>query len=578
MLACIWPRTCPHSQDPAYYAAADGVGADGGNAMPDSEAGELGGLAEAAAGALLAAMTTDEWEQVKARFTAVVEHEADMERDRAALVAVSQADLARERAARADQWAEHFRTVLRDDPDAVEAVRELVSDLTSSGAHVSAGHSESVSSPSTERKRSAAPGALFAGVRNRAARRPVIAVLASLTVLVCISVGGYALASGSPTPKAGAHSKGGTPRKSASPTLVEDSPSSVVVSLAPATGGWTVQVLPKDDPYTLFVPNGISCASPDQCTAYGMYRNSAAAPFLYDGVRWRIGAYVDDNKIAAGIWPRACPAADACWAYGGSTDAPFRYFDGSSWKPIASSDSLPPIFRVDSIACPSTTNCWAVAEQRGQPLDGPSTFYLLAYDGTSWSDDTAALNLPDQIHQFGVMCTGVSDCWLLGGPPSSVIEHYDGTSWSERDDLEQLFPSTRYPSESDYCRVAGDCWFTDGLTMVHLNGDQVTQYPLPWDADVAAIPDFTADVAVTCPSATDCWAYGSEGSYGSLVSAPVLAHWTGDAWESEVDNLNLPSGRIAGIACPTPTECALYGQVVYGRNGDQWVPFAAVHR
>ncbi len=551
--------------------------------MPDSEVGDLGGLAEVAAGALVAAMTTDEWEQVRARFAAVVEREADMERDRAALVAVSQADLARERAVRVDQWTERLRAVLRTNPGAVETVRELVSDLTSPGAHVSAGHIESVSRPGSERKRSAALGALFTGVRNSAARRPVIAVLASLTVLVCISVGGYALASSSPSPKAGAHSKVGTPRNSASPTLVGDSPSSVVVSLAPATGGWTVQALPNNDRFNAsFVHNDISCVSADQCTVYGMLGNNhTEAPFLYDGVRWRLGPYVESNTIAAGFWPRACPAADVCWAGGGSTDTPFEYFDGSSWKPIAPTAGLPPIFRVDSIACPSTTECWAVAEQRGQPYDGPSTFYLLAYDGTSWSNDTAALNLPDQIHQFEVMCTDVSNCWLLGGPSSSaaalVIEHYDGTSWSERDDLEQLFPSTRYLRDSDYCRVAGDCWFTDGLTMVHLNGDQVTQYPLQWDADAAAIPDPTADVAVTCPSATDCWAYGSYGAYSGTKYVPVLAHWTGAAWESEVDNLGLPGGQVLGMTCPTTTECALYGDIDYSGYGSG-VLFFAVHR
>ncbi len=129
--------------------------------------------------------------------------------------------------------------------------------------------------------------------------------------------------------------------------------------------------------------------------------------------------------------------------------------------------------------------------------------------------------------------------------------------------------------------MAGDCWFSNGLTTVHLSGDQITQYPLPWAADATANPDSpTALVAVTCANTTDCWAYGYyiPRTYSGTNSAPVLAHWTSTAWESEVDNLNLPGGQINGLACPTPTECALYGVIDYGRDGGKRVPFFAVHR
>ena len=110
---------------------------------------ELVALASAAASTLVSAMASDAWQAVRSRLgkllgrgdqnaeksvLATLDEDAQSMADAGSAAPTLSGDLAA-------QWTVRLRDLLRADPDAAAAVRELMADLSAAGAHVTAsGH------------------------------------------------------------------------------------------------------------------------------------------------------------------------------------------------------------------------------------------------------------------------------------------------------------------------------------------------------------------------------------------------------------------------------------------------------
>jgi hypothetical protein len=94
---------------------------------------ELGNLTQIAAGALVSAIATDSWEDVKRRFAAVAHREPLIDATRAELAATSGSDLDRAKSAQAQAWVTRLRDILLEDPGAAQALTEFLAYVASLG-------------------------------------------------------------------------------------------------------------------------------------------------------------------------------------------------------------------------------------------------------------------------------------------------------------------------------------------------------------------------------------------------------------------------------------------------------------
>jgi photosystem II stability/assembly factor-like uncharacterized protein len=193
-----------------------------------------------------------------------------------------------------------------------------------------------------------------------------------------------------------------------------------------------------------------------------------------------------------------------------TTDGGHRW--GTQAFPVA--PGLSKLGEVEAVDCPTITTCWAIA---GMGSEETTPVIVATVDGgkrwslQSFPDD-------DMVSEyggfFGLSCPTVRDCEVVGyaqqdndGPSSVVLATSDGgRKW-----VAQTLPSTTELA-------------TGYLT------------------------------AVSCPSATTCFATGVVGS-DSYVTSPVTVVTTdgGDVWTA-LPSLSMPA-RFDGLVCVKTTRC-----------------------
>jgi hypothetical protein len=77
-----------------------------------------------------------------------------------------------------------------------------------------------------------------------------------------------------------------------------------------------------------------------------------------------------------------------------------------------------------------------------------------------------------------------------------------------------------------------------------------------------------AFAGASCPSATSCFAVGSDSNAVTTISQTLAEHWNGSTWATQVTpslsgSLN---ADLAGIACPSATSCIAVGQNTNGSD------------
>jgi D-serine deaminase-like pyridoxal phosphate-dependent protein len=272
---------------------------------------------------------------------------------------------------------------------------------------------------------------------------------------------------------------------------------------------------------------GVTCVSASNCWAVGYYITGTAEQTLiehWDGASWAIvtspNTSATQRNFLQGV---TCVSASECWAvgyYAGGTifQTLIERWDGTSWaivsSPNASTTQSNYLF---GVTCVSASECWAIGDYVGS-----AAFQTLIerWDGTSWaivsSPNTSTLqnNLLS-----GVTCVSASECWAVGyfadgntGINQPLIEQWNGTLWA----IVISLPTNT--SQSNYlngvtCVSASECWAVGSYN----GGGGAWQTLIErWDGTSWAIvtsPNTDATQndflqAVTCVSASDCWAVG----------------------------------------------------------------------
>jgi hypothetical protein len=290
----------------------------------------------------------------------------------------------------------------------------------------------------------------------------------------------------------------------------------------------------------------VACTSESDCWAVGVYLEiNGGLPFYktliehWDGTEWSI---VESPNFASrpvnALHGVSCTSSSDCWAVGyynnkKSVDQTLiEHWDGTSWTIVTSPNSLPTQFNyLDAVTCTSASNCWAV----GSHSDAFTMQTLIVrWDGTSWAVVTSPNTLPTQLNYLsGVTCSSASSCWSVGQYLNSdsiyqtLIERWDGASWAI-----VTSPNTDITQDNFLagvtCTAGSECW---AVGTGQISGVYQTLIER-WDGNSWAIvssPNPAATQgndlgAVTCLSATDCWAVG-ESVNDSFVNQTLVEHY-----------------------------------------------------
>jgi hypothetical protein len=226
---------------------------------------------------------------------------------------------------------------------------------------------------------------------------------------------------------------------------------------------------------------------------------------------------------------------------------------------------------LSGVACPSPSECWAVGHYFNDVFI--SQTLIQRWDGTSWTiasspnTDTAVSNSLN-----GVTCVSASECWAVGsylGQTSfqTLIEHWDGTSWtivtSPNTD-----PTQNNSLNAVTCVSASECWAvgTFAVTTSNTISQTLTEH---WDGTSWTIVNSpnTSDTdnnflnGVTCVSESDCWAAGVYNLPKTTTSQTLIEHWDGTSWTivSSPNNQVMWNNNLYGVACSSAVDCWAVG-------------------
>lgn len=344
--------------------------------------------------------------------------------------------------------------------------------------------------------------------------------------------------------------------------------------------GTSWQIIPSANAATGFSAlYGVACTSDTDCWAVGFHNSGSLAQTLierWDGTSWQIVSSPNvgsDHNVLAAV---TCLSASDCRAVGytgveGATNAVVAQWNGTAWT----SSALPqqPNSQEDllrSVTCNSTSDCWAVGDSYDGVLGHP---LIERWDGTSWTSALAPNGAADN-YLFRVACSSASDCWAVGRSNNATIDpelfdqdlilHWNGSDWSANTAL--IDPTATYASDlaGVACSSGSECWAVGSIRPT----DLVLPHIIRWDGtswvsvvapDVPPILPSNELDAVTCLSATDCWAAG-EAFYGS-VARSLTMHWDGIAWEiMESPNTAIDrSNYLTDITCASSSDCWTVG-------------------
>jgi len=338
---------------------------------------------------------------------------------------------------------------------------------------------------------------------------------------------------------------------------------------------------------------GVTCTSDSDCVAVGASYNGKADQTLiehWDGVLWSISVSPNSSLTSNNdLLSVTCASSSDCWAVGYYKDANGIYqglienWNGTLW---AMAGSPPPLTQNNALAtvtCTSASNCWAVGRiqtPKSPSGAGPYNQPLIErWDGTVWS----IVNSPNagdgtgNNALAGITCASASDCWAVGYRAQdfyygqTLTERWDGSSWT-------IVPSPdRPPTEASNaltgvtCLSASECWSVGSYTGDGLVNQTVTDY---WNGvSWVLVPSANTSPndnnflsAITCVSASDCWAVGE---YSPPISNPftLVEHWDGALWSvvpSPNTSINSSTTTnngnfLNGVTCTSGSNCWAVG-------------------
>jgi photosystem II stability/assembly factor-like uncharacterized protein len=209
---------------------------------------------------------------------------------------------------------------------------------------------------------------------------------------------------------------------------------------------------------------------------------------------------------------------------------------GDTWIADSIPDSSGDFEGVD---CPSTTSCFAV----GKTDSSVGIIYATIDGGSTW----VSQSVPDGALGFdsNISCPSTSTCFVppaTGGAATMLATTDGGTTWTV-----QTLPSgysiraVSCASET-VCELVGTDGSGAGILSTVDGGDTWTAQTPPADA--------VSLYGVACPSPSDCFAVGADGTYYGVILATTNGGftWTDQATPSDI-------GQLIGVSCPSDSGC-----------------------
>jgi hypothetical protein len=263
---------------------------------------------------------------------------------------------------------------------------------------------------------------------------------------------------------------------------------------------------------------------------------------------------------------------------------------GGGWSIVSSPNPSSALGgQLSAVTCASAGDCWAVgdsgdsyAPSSGNNLGGEIDDTLIEqYTGSGWTivSSPNPSGIPSS-RLSAVTCASASDCWAVGfseddtanngiGADYTLIEQYTGSGWSI---VSSPNPSGSTSSQLSAvtCVSASDCWAVgvSGET----GGSSATLIEHDTGSGWSIVPSSTSTDSslsgVSCVSASDCWAVGVSG--GSGVGQALIEQYTGSGWS--VVPSPAGAGSLNAVTCVSASDCWATGlSTKVETGGDQYV-------
>ena len=374
--------------------------------------------------------------------------------------------------------------------------------------------------------------------------------------------------------------------------------------------------------------NGVYCTSVANCWAAGNQKIGDGTQnqvlHLTASGKWHPVTVPEPGGTAAGdnnnLNAVRCASAANCWAVGdyqplGSARLDqVLHWNGKKWS-VASAPSPGgtadgDFNELNDVACTSAASCWAVGYY-GIQMSGSlvALTQALHWDGRKWSlvsTPNPGGHSKNHVNALdGVRCTSVHDCWAAGSDGMggsfdhrNLMLRWNGVKWAT---VPVPNPGgTANPAVSQLrslsCTSPGNCWAA-GSAGQRLSGghERLLNQLLHWNGRkwvkaTAPNPDGTGPkaknelLAVSCTSASDCWAVGGTGGASGRTGLNQALHWNGTKWSAihtpEPGGTNPDVANIlTAIRCAKPANCWAVGVVegsvgaedqIISWNGAKW--------
>ena len=316
---------------------------------------------------------------------------------------------------------------------------------------------------------------------------------------------------------------------------------------------WSVMPFPQVDRSPGLT--GVSCPSSTTCFAvgWGFAPRAKSVIARWDGTTWSIvssavlqGEYVLNALACSGV--TSCFAVGQTFVGGEPGEALVMQWDGNSWSRAQSSVTTLSQQYFRGVACPSVTMCFAIGSMTAE------------WDGSTWSD-TAQAPAPGNL--TAVACASVSRCYAVG--VFGFIDQWDGTVWST-----VVNPPPNATDGTGFfgvtCESESECFAVGFTGQPYATTTTIEQWNgTGWSALAAPTSSPTTGVlsAVTCRKNTSCVAVGRN-AVGSTTPPPddsaLIERWNGTRWSIDpVPSASDQSRRLAGVVCPSASRCFAVG-------------------
>ncbi|HEV2373665.1 MAG TPA: hypothetical protein VGS19_16015 [Streptosporangiaceae bacterium] len=380
-----------------------------------------------------------------------------------------------------------------------------------------------------------------------------------------------------------------------------------LVTLAETWNGthWAIQPTPDPSRALGAQFNGVSCASPNVCTAVGFSVTSARTQVTlaetWDGTHWAIQPTPNPaGSIGTVLFAVSCPALRACTATGnyspdlaspGVTAVLAEAWNGKNWhiQPTPSPAPPPGIHsgsELLAVSCTSPRACTAAGSSPGTGRQaGIQVTLAEAWDGTRWAIQPTA----SPAHSAGtglsaVSCTSAGTCVAAGSyvvqlplsivagfpvPALTLAEAWNGTRWDVQPTRNRTGAATYSEfngvscTSAQACTAAGDYVTSTGLfapLAERWNGMDWAIQPTPNPArNLESFLD-----GVSCTSARACTAVGFSTSIS--VTRALAERWNGTRWAIQPIPRPAHAGgaRLFGVSCASVRRCIAVGDHLKG--------------